>query len=774
LGLLRADDIRVTTCRMGADGGPGPVLEASIHGPGHLFRIRRVAERGTAPGTTVRLHLREDVAGNEEWSCVEVLRRLLGIAEFRTTAEDGQHGHEWRAGGFVAPGAEEAEGDGIRVQGELAPWDAAPEGADVIWCDDGGALLVDGLFVRPAVRRGYFSPSGCGFFGVVVNLSGPLAPEQLSVDRGEVLSDVSGVVGTLLEGASRDLFASDAAFRDYSWLCSVAGASPALADLLVASAVERGAGFPIGEGVSNPADVGVFPADRGFALIDTDRKYRKTDEGAGTKWMRVSGHAPDHILLWRLLAHRDECVSGELLDLVPELSEVGPLLLPRPSDQLFLVRTDADRRMVWSEPKAEALFAKARALEVRPSEVVARMEALGLLGDEAALLRAVADDRGLGRVLCACILRSRLKSVSPVELAWMARRSKVSVAEVARAFRTGGHGLDEDLVRIADGPMARALMDAYPVPPSTSPAWFSDPVPPGAVVSVALSLSVSVEEAERGISELGMRVVDGAAPRCADPRLLTLLSVNGDGVGPWIACGQAVPPGNLLGEALETGVEPSEIIEKVAGAGLPVPGRFPDDAGEDDMDLLFDEEGRALSPSEGLNYYDLYDIQEVSPLGMSETVDRLRAFGFDIGLRFPADLSPLEETLSTGASLLNWGDIGVNDPLPLVRVLAAAQEEVESLERVLAALARLGMRASHTQLPEGLRFSDVARLFPDGFEDAPLEVPFAELVRAGRRMRAPVTRVAEWYRQLGVTVPDVAGTIREALPLIPLREAREV
>ncbi|MFJ9556205.1 hypothetical protein ACIRPH_20490 [Nocardiopsis sp. NPDC101807] len=771
--FMLADDIRVTTCRMGADGGPGPVLEASIHGPGHLFRIRRVAERGTAPGTTVRLYLSAEAVRDGDWSCVEVLRRLLGIAEFHTTAEDGRRGHEWQAGEFVAPGVEEGADDGIRAEGELAPWDAAPEGAGVIWCNDGGALLVDGLFVRPAVRRGYFSPSGCGFFGVVVNLSGPLAPEQLSADRGEVLSDISGVVGALLEEASRDLFASNASLPDYSWLCSVAGANPALADLLVASAVERGAGIPLKEGTLSPADVGVLPADRGLALIDTDRKHRKTDEGADSKWMHVSGSVPAHILLWRLLAHRDERVSGELLDLAPELSEVGPLLLPCPSDQLLLVRTDADRRMAWSEPKADALFTVARTLEIGPSEVVARMEALGLLGEEAALLRAVADDRGLGRVLCVSILEGRLRSVSPVALAWMARRSGVSVAEVVRAFRTGGHGLDESLVRIADGPLARALLDAYAVTSSSSPPWVSGPVPPGAVVSVALSLSVPVEEVERRISDLGMRVVAGAAPRRADPWLLTLLSVKGDGAGPWIACGQTVPPGNILCEALETGVEPLEIIEKVARAGLPVPGRFPDDAGEDDMDLLFDEEGRALIPSAGLRYYDLYDIQEVSPLGMAETVDRLRAFGFDIGLRFPADISPLEETLSTGLSLLSWGDIGVNDPLPLVRVLAAAQEEVESLERVLAALTRLGMRTSYTELPKGLRFSDVARLVSGNFEETPLEVSFAELVEAGRRMRAPVTRVAEWYRQLGITVPDIAETIREALPLIPLWEARE-
>lgn len=44
--FMLADEIRVTTCRMGPSGEPGPLLEVAIFGPGHLFRITELAPRG--------------------------------------------------------------------------------------------------------------------------------------------------------------------------------------------------------------------------------------------------------------------------------------------------------------------------------------------------------------------------------------------------------------------------------------------------------------------------------------------------------------------------------------------------------------------------------------------------------------------------------------------------------------------------------------------------------------------------------------------------------
>ncbi|MFD9738884.1 hypothetical protein [Umezawaea sp. NPDC059074] len=132
--FMLADEILVTTCRLGLDGSPGPVLDAVIHGPGHLFRVRRVADCGE-PGARVRPYLKR----SDEWSSVEVVRRLLGITQFDTTADDHAGRARWAAGEWSP-----------LDRCETVPWRQAPEGVRVIWCEGDGALLV----VRPSVSGG--------------------------------------------------------------------------------------------------------------------------------------------------------------------------------------------------------------------------------------------------------------------------------------------------------------------------------------------------------------------------------------------------------------------------------------------------------------------------------------------------------------------------------------------------------------------------------------------------------------------------------------------
>jgi hypothetical protein len=43
--FMLADELIVTTCRMTLNGTPGPILQASIHGPGHLFRIATLSNQ---------------------------------------------------------------------------------------------------------------------------------------------------------------------------------------------------------------------------------------------------------------------------------------------------------------------------------------------------------------------------------------------------------------------------------------------------------------------------------------------------------------------------------------------------------------------------------------------------------------------------------------------------------------------------------------------------------------------------------------------------------
>ncbi|WP_420877268.1 HD domain-containing protein, partial [Streptomyces neyagawaensis] len=94
--FMIADEIEVITRRLGEDGATSePCFKVAIHGPHHLFRIERSAER-LEPGTTVRLYLRDRAP-----SCVTELIGLLGVAEFETTADHGMRSARWAAGEYA-------------------------------------------------------------------------------------------------------------------------------------------------------------------------------------------------------------------------------------------------------------------------------------------------------------------------------------------------------------------------------------------------------------------------------------------------------------------------------------------------------------------------------------------------------------------------------------------------------------------------------------------------------------------------------------------------
>ncbi|MFI1519429.1 HD domain-containing protein [Kitasatospora cineracea] len=228
--FMLADEIRVTSCRMGLDGVPGSLVEAHILGPNHLFRIVEKSERGSRPGTRVRLYLRDR---RRSWSGLDTLAGVLNIAEFHTTAEHGGRRKAWAPGVFQQPGAGTSGG---WVDGDLVEWDDSPQGAQVIWCEYGGVLLVDGLQIEPQQRVGVLS----GLRGVVVNLSGDHAPRHLSTDRLRVLDDVSVQVEELLMAAAPTLVTSGATFLTLGWMEEVAKSSPRTADLVAEAAFEAG------------------------------------------------------------------------------------------------------------------------------------------------------------------------------------------------------------------------------------------------------------------------------------------------------------------------------------------------------------------------------------------------------------------------------------------------------------------------------------------------------------------------------------------------------
>lgn len=97
--FMIADEIVVDTCRLDLDGRPGDRFRVTIAGPGNLFRVQNLGP-GAAAGTTVRLRLSRET-GQPAVSCVDLLHRILWIAEFDTQATEGVARATWPAGALV-------------------------------------------------------------------------------------------------------------------------------------------------------------------------------------------------------------------------------------------------------------------------------------------------------------------------------------------------------------------------------------------------------------------------------------------------------------------------------------------------------------------------------------------------------------------------------------------------------------------------------------------------------------------------------------------------
>ncbi|MES0832555.1 hypothetical protein [Nocardiopsis tropica] len=720
--FMLADDIRVTTCRMGADGGPGPVLEASIHGPGHLFRIRRVAERGTAPGTTVRLHLREDVAGNQEWSCVRALQEVLYIAEFLTTARDGEEEREFPAGELRPKGS-------YHSWEPRAVWEDAPEGVDVIWCGNSGAFLVDGLVVQLSLQGGTLADST--ITGVVVNLSGPHAPPSLSVDRSQVLSDVSDQVRHLLESAVVALRSAERPFWTDRWLGSLSKTDVLVADAVIGFAVREKLEIEQGGRRTRAGRTGFLPADNVLTGSGHEKwNVQPRSTCTGVQWIGGPGSALTHITLWRLLALGDGALVDELRTLCPELPSPDTLRQALPSDQ-WLVFGAAGDSVHLSPPGGFPLFREATThLRLGSAEVVRRLGELGMLGAEPAGVAEFLQVVGVESPLSEAVLTGLVDPVADmgaVPLALLACTAGTDVDRMADLLRGAGATITADMAALAASSRMRPVLEAFHEDRKmSSPAepWRLD----GAVWSgLAARLGMPPSAALEEMKDLGLNVARVA----------------------WAT---------LHRDAFREDASVAESVETWPLAGADV--------------------NRFLPPGT-LHFNELLGkVREGGP-DLAEVVTRLRAFGLDVPIRLPAQPSPMGRLLFTPAShnLVSWKGVRVGGVMPFAHVLAAAQKTGEGTHEIIAALAEYGIGTSREELPEGLTLATATSLvFPDAWNplhaDAP--VSMAHLIHMTRRLNVSLTQVAEWYRQLGYEVPDPAETLRKAVPLIPLREAREV
>ncbi|MDT0453205.1 wHTH domain-containing protein [Streptomyces hesseae] len=745
--FMLADEIRVTTCRMDAKGRLGPLLRVSIFGPGHLFRIERLAECGEEAGTQIRLYLR---GVDERWSCLTALERVLGIAEFPTEARHGDRCSTWDADRLTARRAPDQERFGLNVHGTLVEWAEAPDGVQVFWCERGGGLFVDGLVVQPETRRGVLTArTHSGLAGVVVNLSGAHAPGRLSVDRSRILDDVSGQVADLLAAALKSLLTSDEPLPRYEWICRLADSSACLADLVTKAAVEAGRVLEYEGHRIDMATAGCLPADMKVLPVGTFGTHDRRDTLRDLPWTNTIGDPPDHILLWRIIAHGPNAALTALEEVCPEIQDVRvrPAL---PSDDLLLSRRGDAHYRLWN--------IRAMGYSKLLERSVDMADTLGISWRSAARRAAELGIRTVDRPVTVAELRSaaRIMGVGSEEAAVRWRDLGVPVREAVVTLATAG----------AHDPVVRQDLGAE----GDRSGWL-DPdeiVPPGHVAKASRVLDVPVPDVCARLAAYGLRYDATGLPDRPDDRTMALLSERANGKAPWRGHEQPIPPGQVLENSHDLGIPPGQLLAELAYLGFTTPSVFPADAHPDDARLLCDTSGY-LRPGKGVLYRHLLQDAGRSP---QEVIDRLRAYGIDIPLKFPSAPTRLDKELLTDGTL--WWGLHTSELVPFAHVVRLAEMLRTEPSEVAWYLRGYGVSLARDDLPEGLTFTDALRLVKRGNLGADLRFvtvlrnfSFVQLLSVSLRVGQPLSQVATWLRELGLWSGSVADAVRETLSRVP-------
>ncbi|MFE8974208.1 ATP-binding protein [Streptomyces cyaneofuscatus] len=780
--FMLADELTVTTCRMGLDGRPGPVLEASIHGPGHLFRIAKTAEQGTEPGTRIRLYLRETPAAEERWSSIDVLDQLLGIAEFPTSVRDGGRHKAWEVGRLNSRKKPSRERFGLNAHGNQVDWPEAPPGVQVTWTGHGGGLLVDGLVVQPAHRKGVLSSSQSGLTGVVVNLTGAHAPTRLSADRAQILDDISPLLHSLLIDASESLASQEEDLPEFTWVTQIAYESPELADLLTKSLMKAGRQLPYGSRNLNIQATGIFPSDMESFIPRSPLSSRQE-----SPWS-IAGDPPDHIYLWRIIAHNDQKILGQLAEFCPEIIEATPVLVALPSDQLLLSgKNGAGSYWHWT----------GRSYHSRTAGFLAAIEEWGFPPRQAAFRAArlgIHDLQPEGfpdqRIELIRLLPLFSKTINYQHsllsrdtrpgvqlLARKAAEINLSPREVASFW----HGLG---VQVSDRVIA--LAEAIPNEPlllrdsrAKEAGLFepTDTVPLGRIAQASVELDISVTEICDRYQSYGLQVETGRLTGMADSEVVKLLRDHCDRQRPWLVAGNSMPPAQVLIAAHELEVSPAVALRKYHDLGIEGPLHFPSDATMDDLSIFDDPYGDDpiwVAPGP-IPYQLILDaVQTDRPL--RDVITRLRKYGFTVPMVAPESPDELDAQLLSPSSPCSWWDIYTGDSMPYAHVLAAARATFNSPETIARKIESYGIPLSCPKLPQRLSSARAHELLSfrqaeDRYLSKESELSLQDLLERAAHCRVPLAQAVDWLTQLGLSVPNLGNTIREALTRLPRPQA---
>ncbi|WP_033251251.1 hypothetical protein [Kitasatospora phosalacinea] len=729
--FMLGERMTVTTCRMDPENRCGPELEASIYGPGHLFPIKPTGAARTVPGTTIRLYLDQEVLP-EDWSAVNVLERLLGIAEFETVATHGEHVVRWEPRQLRQRADHVDRRGGVSAAGKLVPWEGAPPGAQVIWCERGGDLLVDGLYISSvASRSDTEAQPTIDVSGVVVNLTGPYSPKNLSVDRTTILDDVSETLHALLRPAARALVEDDHGLLTDSWLSAVSDEDPWLADLLTSTVRQVVSTAP-------PSSFLELVSRGGF--YGTDRKFvPRSDHSQRFPPLPTEMNSlPWPWLLWRLLAHRPNPWSAALTDAVPELDRIGCLLPALPSDQLVLDHlldnsTAPAPGHVVNRGSALTYVFKMQPLLPKPLSVVAqRLRELRIRDWWDSLPVSVSELRAMRGAVSdgVQLMRALDLTVTDEVTAIAAAYQRIPALSVdGYIFDRGSNGTLEP----------------------------GAPVPLGYLAAMSRAAGHSMVEMARQLVDLGLSIDPAGIPDHITSPTAVLLSRDFDNAAPWVD--QSVTPNHLLRSAVLSGRSLAETVRTFEDLGYSCPplGDLPVTEFLPLVSRFFPPEGGRLPIRHTL------DMSSPLFLAIAQWIARRSAESST----FP------EGSTADGALMHLFRDLGmsnelVTDSVPFAALLSAARDLGIGPADLAARLNAQGLPTSCVELPFDLPQHTASRLWGMAAHTV-RHSPHVPLM-AAVELKAPLPRVAEWLRVLGHDAPDPVALIREAIPFVPLAE----
>jgi hypothetical protein len=784
--FMIADEIEVVTRPLDRGQRSHPTMKVSIFGPGHLFRIEYLSSEHP-PGTSIKLFLRD---GERAPSCVEELRRLLGVAEFETVASHGSQRERWEPGTLNPRVRPSWQTDGLDVHGTLVPC----EGGDVVWCEHGGGLLVDGIYVQSAVRRGVFAGLGDGTLrGVVVNLTGPRAPERLSVDRRQVLSDESAKAEELLCAAARHLVSRGRQLLDVRWIAGVTEASPRLGDLITEAAIEASVPFRTRTGQIDIPRAGCFLQDS-HVVLDGDEDMRAVDDEPFTAWKQDFGpEVPHHVVLWRLMAHDARPELGAL-----GLDNPGPVRPALPSDVLLLssVRpivegTDRLEISQWYWNPTEDLRCHpghilwtAMLTGVSPRQAAHRAVELGV--HEISPERFPADEHP-DHIDLALLSRQRngrprwcdITEPVPIgHLVAVALRYGIDLAEGRDRMEAYGFRLLPDALPASPlSPVDQRLLNWF----STPEGWYgwlprmARPVPTCHIVQAAGRTCLSVSDVSAKLAAFGFQVEQGALPHRPSEHDLVLFNwdltiderAEFDPRSP-------LAPRHIARAAFALGLGLAEVTAQLAAYGVTVPEQIPDEPIEGDLELL-SRYGDNRSPSwafgESIPVPLLLLIAKRNEAEPQTVAARLAEYGMGI----PPDVPPAIDELTFWLlsedldGMRPWLDSA--EPVSRGHLIRAFAEHGIPLRMAAERLSQCGMSVP-TDLPDQPDPGDIRLLFRSAGAtrarvDSRRPVPLSHLMKAARETGMTVAEATERLRRLGMIVDDPAEVVADALRRLP-------